>query len=345
VLPAAMHEGGALYLGLPVAFTQRKTVELLRSFAWSHRLYPSYIAIDIPAGELSTRCATLEAAYTQVERDTIRAMFVAGNGEPQIGDFLDADSLTRVSARSRANLLVDTIEGHFASAFQPIVAASSLEIFGYEGLLRTTPGAPLTSPGDIFHIARNADLLPQTDLAARRTMIANAARAGIKQHLFVNFMPSSIYDPKSCLRQTIAAADGFGIPHDHIVFEVVESDEVEDPSYLLDILRSYRQAGFQVALDDLGSGFASLNLLHMLRPDFIKLDIALVHGIEADPFKAMLAAKIIEAAHELEMTVIAEGIETEAEYRWMRDNGAHLLQGFYLARPDAVPASVVTLPS
>jgi EAL domain-containing protein (putative c-di-GMP-specific phosphodiesterase class I) len=114
---------------------------------------------------------------------------------------------------------------------------------------------------------------------------------------------------------------------------------VEDPGYLLEILRQYRQAGFRVALDDLGSGFSSLNLLHALRPDFVKLDMALVRDVDSDPFKATLASKIIEAARDLNMGVVAEGIETEAEFRWMRENGATLLQGFYLARPHAVPAA------
>jgi EAL domain-containing protein (putative c-di-GMP-specific phosphodiesterase class I) len=345
VLPAMIFGAGSLYIGAPVAFSQRKLIEHLTGFGWTFQRHTTCIAIDVPAGELAAHCTALEEIFTPVERDTVRAMFVEGHGAPEVADFLEADSLKRISARSHARALIETINGYFTSAFQPIVDATTLEIFGYEGLLRTTPGAPLTSPAEIFHIARNADLLPQTDLAARRTMIANAGKAGITQRLFVNFMPSSIYDPKSCLRSTIAAVDALGIAHDHVVFEVVESDEVDDPTYLLDILRSYRQAGFRVALDDLGAGFSSLNLLHMLRPDFIKLDIARVRDIDHDPFKAMLAAKIIEAARALDMTVIAEGIENDAEYRWLRDNGAHLLQGFYLARPAAVPASVVTLPA
>ncbi len=345
VLPALTFGAGTLYLGLPVAFALRKTLTFLNATAWNYREGESFVSIDIPEHQLSGYCRELETAYTSVERDAIRALFVAGDREPTIADFLQADTLNRIAARASAGLLVETLGSYLTCAFQPIVDATSLEIFGHEGLLRTLPGAPLKSPAEIFRIAGAADLLPHTDLAARRTVIAAAAEAAIMTRLFINFVPSSIYDPKSCLRSTIAAVDAFGLSHDRVVFEVVESEEVADPQYLLDILRTYRQAGFKVALDDLGSGFSSLNLLHMLRPDFVKLDIALVHGIDRDPFKAMLAAKIIEAARALEMTVIAEGIETAQELRWLRDNGAHLLQGFYLARPSAVPASAITLTS
>jgi EAL domain-containing protein (putative c-di-GMP-specific phosphodiesterase class I) len=343
-LPKLEFGAGRLHLGLPVAFVLRKTRAFLDAETWSWREEPQLLSIDVPEGMLASYCRRLEAAYTPVERSGIRALFLPGHREPGLADFLEADSLRRVSARASAGLLVETLAGYLTCHFQPIVDATSLDVYAYEGLLRTTPGAPLTTAGEIFAVARDADMLPHADLAARKTVIGRAAEAGITARLFINFCPSAIYDPKSCLRSTIAALDSFGFPHDRVVFEVVESDEVEDPGYLLDILKSYRQAGFKVALDDLGSGFSSLNLLHMIRPDYIKLDIALVREIDRDPYKALLAGKIIEAARALDMTVVAEGIETRGEFRWLRDNGAHLLQGFYLARPAANPAPAVTLP-
>jgi EAL domain-containing protein (putative c-di-GMP-specific phosphodiesterase class I) len=345
VLPAAdVYGAGSLHLGLPVAFVLRKSRNVLREFAWEYGEASGIVSIAVPDGELPAYCRRLEAAFTPVERDGIRALFVPAGRTPELADFLEADSLRRVSARANAGVLLETLAGHLTCAFQPIVDATSFEIFAFEALLRTHSDAALSTPDEIFKIARDTDLLPHTDLAARRTIIARAAELGLTQRIFINFCPSSIYDPKSCLRSTIEALDAAGIAHDRVVFEVVEIDEVGDPGYLLDILRYYRQAGFKVALDDLGSGFASLNLLHQLRPDFVKLDIALVAGIESDPFKAMLAAKIIEAARELDMTVIAEGIETAGELRWLQDHGAQLVQGFYLARPAERPPAAIVAP-
>jgi len=329
---------------LPVAYTARKTQAVLAATGWSYREEHGIFTIDVPAGLLAAYCSQLEAAYTPVERATIRAIFVGGDRTPGLADLFESDSLARVSARARAGQLTETLTMHLTAAYQPIVDAQSLSIFGYEALLRTTPGAPLEGVEDIFRIARAADLLPQADLAARKNAIAHASGIGASARLFINFMPSSIYDPKSCLRSTIAALDEAGIAHERVIFEVVESDEVDDPGYLIDILKAYRNAGFKVALDDLGAGFASLNLLHILRPDFVKLDVALVRDIDRDPFKAMLGAKLIEASHALGMTVVAEGIESAGEFGWLRDNGAHLLQGFYLARPAPVPAAHVALP-
>jgi EAL domain-containing protein (putative c-di-GMP-specific phosphodiesterase class I) len=337
VLPSMAFDAGRLYLDLPVAFVLRKTHAFLDRLGLPYSDESGIIAIDVAKGALPELCAALEGAYSPVEREAIRAMFIGGKGEPALRDFLSADSLQRLSARSRAGQLVETLGGFLTCAFQPIFDAASGDIFAYEGLLRTTPGAPLTSPDQIFSIARAAELLPHADLAARRTVIARAAEAGITQHLFINFCPSAVYDPASCLRSTIEALDAAGFRRDRVVFEVVESDEVKDHDYLLSILRSYRNAGFKVALDDLGAGFASLNLLHALRPDIIKLDIALVRDVDRDPFKGVLAKKLIEAAHDLGITVVAEGIETATELQWLIENGAQLLQGFYLGRPAVLP--------
>jgi len=345
VLPVLEHGAGTLYLAFPVAITARKTHALLGTLGWSYREERGIVMIDVPDKSLPAYCAALDAGVTPVERAGIRAVFVPGVRAPGLTDLLEADSLARVSARSRAGQLVETLGGYLTAAYQPIVDAQTLDVFGYESLLRTAPGAPLTSVAEIFRIARAADLLPQTDLSARKTAIACSGGIGPSARLFINFVPSSIYDPKSCLRTTIAALDEAGIAHERVIFEVVESEQIEDSGYLVDILGAYRNAGFKVALDDLGSGFASLNLLHELRPDFVKLDIALVRDIDSDPFKAMLGAKLIEASRRLGMTVIAEGIESAAEFDWLRQNGAHLLQGFYLAKPAPVPAARIELPS
>jgi EAL domain-containing protein (putative c-di-GMP-specific phosphodiesterase class I) len=342
VLPERYVGGGSLFLGLPVAFTVRKTLEYLRSTKWTFEQNPRFVVIEIPAGAFDAYSTALSSLFTAVETDAIRALFIPTGREPAVADFLETDSLTRFLARSQAQRLETTIEGYLQTAFQPIVDAASLTIFGYEALLRTASGSPLSGPGEVFAAASAADLLPHTDLAARRTAIASAAATGLTGNLFLNFVPSAIYDPVSCLRSTTEALDRAGISHDRVIFEVVESDKVTDSGYLLKILRQYRSAGFRVALDDLGSGFSSLNLLHELRPDFVKLDIALVRDVDRDPFKATLASKIIEAARELHMIVIAEGIETAAEFNWMRENGADLLQGFHIARPQTEPASVIS---
>jgi EAL domain-containing protein (putative c-di-GMP-specific phosphodiesterase class I) len=334
VLPAAKRGAGTLHLKLPAPSMAAKLRGLGTDCSWDVRGSNGVFAIEVPAGDLIRCSRALLERFTSVERESIRALFVEHGSAPSIGDYLDADTLQRFIARSRLDDVACALRGDMLSAaFQPIVETETLSIFAHEGLLRLSGESGIAGPADLFRIARDTDTLPVADLAARRTIISAAAAQSFRGNLFINFMPSSIYDASSCLRSTIALLDELKIAHDRVVFEVVESDEVVDVPHLLSTLDFYRRAGFRVALDDLGAGFASLNLLHALKPDFIKLDLELVRDVDCDPFKAMLAAKMIEAGRGLGIGVIAEGVETKAEWSWLRDQGATYVQGYYFARP------------
>ncbi|RYG30629.1 EAL domain-containing protein, partial [bacterium] len=124
-----------------------------------------------------------------------------------------------------------------------------------------------------------------------------------------------------------------GIPRERIVFEVVESDDVEDRDHLLNILRYYRKEGFRVALDDLGSGYSSLNLLTEILPDVAKLDMALIRDIDTDPVRQKVVTHLLHLARELGVTTVVEGVETAAEADFCRSAGADLVQGYFFARP------------
>ena len=111
-----------------------------------------------------------------------------------------------------------------------------------------------------------------------------------------------------------AVIEDAGIDPGRVVFEVVESDEVRDTAHLLDILSTYRAAGFRVALDDVGAGYSSLGLLARLRPDFVKLDMGLVRGVDADPYKAQVAGKLVEMARGLGVETVVERVETAGAF-------------------------------
>jgi len=155
----------------------------------------------------------------------------------------------------------------------------------------------------------------------------------MKSLLFINFFPTVVYDPVHCLRTTREAMRETGLQPDQIVFEVVESEDIVDRGHLLDILTRYRAEGFRVALDDLGSGYASLNLLADLRPDFVKLDMELVRGAATDPLRRGLVQAIVRAARDEGIRVIAEGVETLEVAELLAEIGVSLLQGYYFGRP------------
>lgn len=124
---------------------------------------------------------------------------------------------------------------------------------------------------------------------------------------------------------------------------MVESDNPQDLAHLRAVLQYYRDAGFLVALDDLGSGYSGLNLLHQLRPDFIKLDMELIRDVHHDLYKASITAKLLEIAQNLNIQTVAEGIECIEELTWLRNHGATFAQGYLIAKPAAVP--VTTTPN
>jgi len=191
--------------------------------------------------------------------------------------------------------------------------------------------------GTILDAAREARLLAQFDLVARHTAIREAVRHRVASDLFINLTPTYLYDPAACLRSTVRALDRAGIPRSKVVIEVTETDKTDDVNILQALTDYCRDNGFRVALDDVGSGYSSLNSIHRLRPDFIKLDMELIRGVEHDPYKAVIAQKVIELAHDLEISTIAEGVETSGEMRWVQAHGATFAQGWFIAPPANPP--------
>jgi EAL domain-containing protein (putative c-di-GMP-specific phosphodiesterase class I) len=131
--------------------------------------------------------------------------------------------------------------------------------------------------------------------------------------------------------------DEAGIPREKVVFEITETERTHDVLHFRGIIDQYRRFGFRIALDDVGSGYSSLNLLHQLRPDFLKLDMHLIRGVDRDPYKATIAQKILEIAQKLDIKSVAEGIETTEEMDWVRDHGADFVQGYLIAKPKLHP--------
>ena len=280
----------------------------------------------------------------------VRAMFEPEGTAASHADYFASRAVGTLLQRTRQRWLGDLLsDRRLVSYFQPIVTAGAPhEIYGYECLMRgrrPDDGAGLIYPDELLAAAHDADLLFPLDLAARLAAIQGAATHGIREAVFINFSPAAIYDPAFCLRSTISAVTAAGLSPGQIVFEVTESERVpSNPGHLIGILDYYRAAGFRVALDDVGSGYSSLVMLGDVRPDFLKLDKGLTTGVMGDPFRAVIAEKLIEAALRTGMAIVAEGIETAEAAEWFGSRGVQFLQGYYFARPAAVPPRVLMAP-
>ncbi|MFL6586385.1 MAG: EAL domain-containing protein [Luteimonas sp.] len=224
----------------------------------------------------------------------------------------------------------DTLDFEVRMAFQLIVDARDRSIFGYEALVRTEDGG---SAADVIARVTPAQLY-RFDQTCRVKAIETAARLGMQQRLSINFFPNAVYEPATCIRLTLTAAQMFGFPTDRLIFETAESEQVRDHAHLTRIFRDYRSRGFLTAIDDFGAGYAGLNLLADFQPDVLKLDLALIRGIDTDPVRTSIVRGIVQIADAIGCTLLAEGVETDGEYRQLRALGVPLFQGFLFGRPE-----------
>lgn len=338
-LPEQNFEHGRLLLSFPLGHSAGKFRQLLDQAGLQAETLPGGCALRLDAAQLSQLSTRLRASFSPLELRDTRALLLSGDEAPSPDSWQRVETLEALCGRIDGAWVRELLANEqFTTHFHPIIALDQpMRLFAYECLLRGQSSEGPIAPGRILDAARGADLMFFLDRAARICAIREAARHQIAAKLFINFTPTSIYDPAFCLRTTVETANQAGFPHEQIVFEVIESDQVDNIEQLRRILDFYRERGFLVALDDLGSGFSSLNLLHQLRPDFVKLDMALIRGVHADPYRATLSAKLIEAAKALGLKVVAEGIESVDELAWARSYGVDYAQGYYFARPANPP--------
>lgn len=341
-LPSRATGSGRLHLWFSLGHSAKKLRIFLGRGRWrAHEATEDgRVLIHVDEGGWGSLLDELSDLFSPAELDDITALCKAGFDEPASSDFPDVYSLKQLVASARSDWLLAMLLGRrLTCVFQPIVRADNpASVYGQECLLRAkAPDGSLVTAGPILRAAREAGLLAQTDLAARHAAVREAAGHGFGGHLFINIAPASVHDPATCLRSTVCSIDAAGIPRDKVVFEITEADEAVDPLSLKALGDYCRKNGFRVALDDVGSGYSSLNLIHRLRPDLLKLDMDLVRGVDRDPYKATVARKVIELARDLGASTIAEGVETLGEMTWVRDHGATLAQGWFIAKPANPP--------
>ncbi|MBR1088306.1 EAL domain-containing protein [Bradyrhizobium manausense] len=219
----------------------------------------------------------------------------------------------------------------FKMAFQPIVDVGAQRVWGYEALVRGGKGEPafsiLEQVGD--------DIRYQFDQASRVMAIetAGALFTGTDLRLSINFMPNAVYEPTACIQKSLAAAKRANFPHRNLMFEFTENEKMANPGHVQKIVDAYRKFGFWTALDDFGAGYAGLGLLARLQPDLIKIDMELLRDIHQSRSKQAIVAGIVGIARALDISVLAEGVESEQELTVLRAAGIALFQGYYFAKP------------
>ncbi|MBH0026515.1 MULTISPECIES: EAL domain-containing protein [unclassified Pseudoalteromonas] len=221
------------------------------------------------------------------------------------------------------------LEFDFSMAFQPIINCKTNLIYGYEALVRG-----LTGESAYSIISKvNADNRYAFDQLCRIKAIQLAAKLGITSMLSINFLPNAIYKPERCIRTTLEAAKKYNFPIQNIMFEFTEVEKIEDTAHIKRVVDYYQSLGFKTATDDFGAGYSGLNLLADFQTDIIKLDMALIRDINNDKKRQLIVTHCLNMFRDLNITPLAEGIETVEEYIWLKNAGVELMQGYLFAKP------------
>jgi EAL domain-containing protein (putative c-di-GMP-specific phosphodiesterase class I) len=211
--------------------------------------------------------------------------------------------------------------------YQPVYRLSDMTVLGAEALARF-PNEPLRSPDKWFAEAAEVGLKTQLEVKAIRSAMKRYASVWNTGSFYLGLNSS----PQTITNGGFFEATG-GFPAERIILEVTEHDHVEDYDQLIRALEPLRARGTLIAIDDAGSGYASMRHILNIHPDFIKLDVSLTRHIDADRVKRALARALIEFGRETGCKIIAEGVESESEMTTLRDLGVHGAQGYLLSRP------------
>jgi EAL domain-containing protein (putative c-di-GMP-specific phosphodiesterase class I) len=244
--------------------------------------------------------------------------------------------------RSRTDWFPDFLShGQMKPHFQPIVDLNTGNAYGREALMRGRLGAVEVRGGELMAAAEAHDALFSFDYRARTA----ALEIGLPllpegEVLFVNLDPRAALDVDSTLRTTWPVVARMNADPSRICIELIRPERCPDRDLLAEMVEAHRKRGAQIALDDLSGGTDALLCLETLRPDIAKIDNALTQGIQHSDARRKLVAALVELAHEMGATVVAEGIERRDEFETMLDLGVDLGQGFYFGQPTERPMAV-----
>ncbi len=282
----------------------------------NERGYPLYTGCSLIApGELETGEARLISALKRAMRN-MHTPFPAPFDQEK-----DEAFRSILAARS------------IRSVYQPIVSLQDAAVLGYEALTRGPEESIFYSPLELFGFAEARGELYALDRLAREKAIEGCAGLGKDQRVFINIPAQVIHDPQFAPGATLEILRRCGIQPRNVVLELTERSSIEDFDTAKLLLEHYRNQGYQIAIDDAGAGYSSLQAIAELKPDFIKVDRSLIENIHLDKMKETLLEIFVSFARKMSIRIIAEGIECWEELQKLRQLGVHYGQGYLLGYP------------
>ncbi|GAA0733328.1 EAL domain-containing protein [Clostridium oceanicum] len=217
--------------------------------------------------------------------------------------------------------------------FQPIISLKTGEILGYEALSRGPENSDLYYPDKLFNAASFCNKYLEVDSLCRNKTLQKLNQLKKDKLLFININPTILNNQKFKEDFTINYLFKSTFSPSSIVFELSEKTEIENYDKFNTSLSFYQNKGYQIALDDTGSGYSGLKTLSKIKTNYIKIDIALIKNIHKDKFKQYLVKFLVKYAKKLNIKVIAEGIECEKELSQLIYLDVDYAQGYFIQKP------------
>ncbi|MCL1123178.1 EAL domain-containing protein [Shewanella surugensis] len=214
-------------------------------------------------------------------------------------------------------------------AFQPIIDIVSHAVIAHEALVRGEFGESAETV--LSHVAPSHQY--QFDQQCRFRAIQTAVALHLEKRLFVNFCPNVVKSPSLHMQSLNQLTNHFNFPKTQLVLELTEAEEIIDLNKVIELRKVYRKNGLKVAIDDFGSGYAGLGWLVKIHPDIVKLDMSLIQNIDLDKYKRAIVQGIIVTCQQLDIMLLAEGIETMTEYLTLKKLGIRYMQGYFFSKP------------
>ncbi|MFN2582156.1 MAG: EAL domain-containing protein [Candidatus Dormibacteria bacterium] len=219
-----------------------------------------------------------------------------------------------------------------AAVYQPIRRLDTLALIGYEALARPTGFGERSSVEDLFDAAKRLGFSRDLDWLCRRAAVHGATSLARNSLLFVNVSVHALLDPLHDVDQMLLLMSWAGRATDTVIFEISERDPISDLDRLRNVLASYRAEGFRFALDDVGEGHSTLEVLTSAKPEFIKVARSLSIGVQSSGPRSAVQA-LVTFAESSGAELIAEGLETQNQMRRINELGIALGQGYGVAPP------------
>lgn len=278
--------------------------------------------------EAVNRGEVLRVIQKPFEPTRIRALVEEAFGAVERMQAVREAQQRAVQDSERAMLEQGIASHHFRLAIQPIVRAGTGASYGYESLLRSTHPV-LDGPLPILKVAERANLLNELGHLVACRAADVLTRIPQDAVLFVNLHPEQLADPR-LIEHTLSPL----VPYARrCALEITERSKLKDITCWDTAIDRLQEAGFDIAVDDLGAGYNALSILADLKPRYIKIDMSIVRNVDCEPRKQRLVELLCKFGEATDALVIGEGVETQAEAETLMACGSHLLQGYYFGRP------------